>query len=528
MDCPEIAPEHPPNDSVHSIETVPLISVTPPSADRQAQSDTLQSEGAQCNNLTPTALDDELAVSSDTSTTPDSTPALPGPGPGPMALELRSGKNMDADPAPCKLHTLPNITKVSHVIQIKDVATPNETAQEPSEGSAPKLYIPAIPYSRTLGAAIANTRAQGAALREHRRKNPIIKSPPPSSTSQSTLDRSLVPQSGITGNRLVDSVIDDLQNSCYCLWVGDAKQIVKSCEWVKNTVTNSYTLMWKSDCPLKPTGGDGTALVGWIGQVSGKLSKLTPDAGWTYPSNMQQNQYNAGLCDKKRTVSLGRPDVATRFPHQIWDTQVKGVTAIQEHGRRLANAKSPVTMISSFYEPENDCFCARTPMFLPPPVLVVDSDDEDLQSHNEGEESYDDEQDNEIPPTHWHPTWQITLPRVEALIEQLSEQGYQPQIINARNRFNKLIHPNNVYATLNGTIAYVYATLEKQLFTSSKYPGGRAWRFSANLVQVQALKAPPAPKPSSLKRKAHSYNMSNIYKEGHGTEGGSSSKRVKF
>jgi hypothetical protein len=58
--------------------------------------------------------------------------------------------------------------------------------------------------------------------------------------------------------------------------------IPNKCKWVKNTTKNLYTLMWKKDCQFKPAGGDGTAMVRWLGQVTPDGFRLTPDAGWMY------------------------------------------------------------------------------------------------------------------------------------------------------------------------------------------------------------------------------------------------------
>ncbi|KAG8731291.1 hypothetical protein FRC11_004571 [Ceratobasidium sp. 423] len=442
--------------------------------------------------------------------------------PHPKAAKLATRESsMSSSEAPNKSAPAPKSPQVTEVSVTTESAT--SATMIPPEGTVVTINAANIPDShrRTLADAMNETRAHGEAIREKLRKFPIIKSPPP--TPSRTLDRSLVPTRGITGNLLIDSVIDDMQESRYCFWLAHGKKIIKYCDWVKNTVSNSYTLVWKQDCPLRPAWGDGAALIGWIGQVSGELSSLTPDAGWTYT----KPDYDGDFHKKKRFVAVGPPEVNTRFPRSLWDDQVKGYHMIVDHARRSVNTKTAVAIGGSFYDVENGCLRARSPLFLPPPILVPDPDEQYNSDSDSELESNEGDEESDIPESHRYPTWSITLPRVESLFEKLIDDGYQPQILNAHDRFNTLIHPNNVHSTLNGALCYVYATLEKQLFVNQRLPGGRAWQFYANLVKVQALKAPSPPKPTAMKRKdIPGYNMADTYRNS--SSEASSSKRVKF
>ncbi|KAG8729838.1 hypothetical protein FRC11_007913 [Ceratobasidium sp. 423] len=358
-----------------------------------------------------------------------------------------------------KRATLVELSKLTGASAMTNPTTPSMATPVGGILLASKTGKGSNSCKRTLADAINKTRAWGEAICEHLCKNSILKEP--LLTPSPTLNWSLVPLPSITGNALVDSIIDDMKALRYCLWLADSKKILKSCDWVKNTVSNSYTLIWKKDCPHRPAGSNGTALIGWMGQVSGELSSLTPDAGWTYT----RTDYDEGFCKKKRFVA-------------------------------------------------------------PPPIMVINSDQEDDESDKS--EEWDAEEDEwEIPESHRYPTWSITLPRVKWLFEKLIDTGHQPQILNTRDCFDTLLHPNEVYSTLNGALAYVYVTLKKQLFNNPRLPNGKAWQFFANLVKVQALKAPSVPKPTAMKRKnVHGYNMTHAYQDASG--GASSSKRVKL
>ncbi|CEL56331.1 hypothetical protein RSOLAG1IB_11902 [Rhizoctonia solani AG-1 IB] len=384
------------------------------------------------------------------------------------------------------------------------------------EGSSQLPHTPRIPYSRTLGAAIAATRAAGVARREKLLKSPIIKrSPPPGA-----LDSSLTPLKGVTGSILLDSVLTNMEGSRFCLWPGNIKYILKHCEWIKNTVTNSFSLMWKKDSEMRPAGGTGVAMLGLVGMVSGELSTLQPDAGFTFT----MDTYDGGLPGRKRYVALGRPDLAF-FPLSFWERQAKGMTTLFDHARQSINTKTAIPMGGSFYDSENDCFKIRSPLFLPP-ALSVDNDNEDNYSEKNDSDEDDLELDlSDIPESHRFPTWDITVPRVSGVMKDLVSKGHQPQIMNAYDRFNTLIHPNYVHQTLNGTISYAYFTLEKQLYSSKKYAGGKGWFFNADLVKVQVLKKPAVPRSSLKRKRIHGYNANEAYRS---SAGPSNPKRVKF
>jgi hypothetical protein len=116
---------------------------------------------------------------------------------------------------------------------------------------------------------------------------------------------------------------------------------------------------------------------------------------------------------------------------------------------------------------------------------------------------------------------------VRDAFDRIISQGYEPQVLEAYNRFHKLIHPDNVQAALAGAIVLVYCTLEKAIFTTRE---GRKleqeWQFYANLTKLQVLKqATPAKSLIPAKRKlAHGYGSDDPS----GSNGSTSRKAVKF
>ncbi|KAG9125533.1 hypothetical protein FRC07_007229 [Ceratobasidium sp. 392] len=77
-----------------------------------------------------------------------------------------------------------------------------------------------------------------------------------------------------------------------------------------------------------------------------------------------------------------------------------------------------------------------------------------------------------------------------------------PQVVEAYDRHDKLIHPNNVVATLSDAIVIVYCTLERTRFPKNIKRPQPEYQFYANLVKVQIIKNAPPPKPTAgIKRK---------------------------
>ncbi|KAG9110108.1 hypothetical protein FRC07_008229, partial [Ceratobasidium sp. 392] len=77
-----------------------------------------------------------------------------------------------------------------------------------------------------------------------------------------------------------------------------------------------------------------------------------------------------------------------------------------------------------------------------------------------------------------------------------------PQVLEAYDRNDKLIHPNDVVATLSGAIVVVFCTLERTRFPKNIKRPKPEYQFYANLVKVQIIKnAPPSKPTAGTKRK---------------------------
>jgi hypothetical protein len=114
---------------------------------------------------------------------------------------------------------------------------------------------------------------------------------------------------------------------------------------------------------------------------------------------------------------------------------------------------------------------------------------------------------------------------VKHLFEDLISQGHDPQILNAYNQQNNLLHLNHIYPALKSSIAYVYLSLEKQMFHGSCYPGGQAWQFYVNLIKVQVMQPSVPVKPVVMKQaEVHGYDFMNRYQGNLSQE----SKHVKW
>lgn len=83
-------------------------------------------------------------------------------------------------------------------------------------------------------------------------------------------------------------------------------------------------------------------------------------------------------------------------------------------------------------------------------------------------------------------------------------QGFEPQILDAYNQCDELIHPNDVQEKLDGAVVLVSCSLERA-YTSRPWDNGRMtnpeWQLYANLIEVSVLKPPmssTSDEPSSV------------------------------
>ncbi|KAG8764595.1 hypothetical protein FRC12_008006 [Ceratobasidium sp. 428] len=120
--------------------------------------------------------------------------------------------------------------------------------------------------------------------------------------------------------------------------------------------------------------------------------------------------------------------------------------------------------------------------------------------------------DIEVPDSCKFPTWSLGLDVQEAF-ERVMEQGFQPQVLEAYDHDDRLIHPNNVVSTLSGAIVVVYCTLERTRFPKNIKRSKPEYQFYANLVKAQVIKNAPPPKPTAgIKRKfVRSYSATDRF-----------------
>jgi hypothetical protein len=136
----------------------------------------------------------------------------------------------------------------------------------------------------------------------------------------------------------------------------------------------------------------------------------------------------------------------------------------------------------------------------------------------------------DIPRSYEFNTWNVGLQGVREAFERVIQQGYQPQVLPAYTRLNKLIHPNNAIATLSGAIVLVHCTLEWMQCSKSNRCKTE-YQFYANLLKVQVLKSASLFKSLvPAKRKfIHTYEPNNdSVSAGRSADGSSPSKRCRL
>ncbi|KAG8714877.1 hypothetical protein FRC08_011307 [Ceratobasidium sp. 394] len=318
---------------------------------------------------------------------------------------------------------------------------------------------------------------------------------------------------GRTGVAILDHALDDLRLSRYCLWMGNPHRILTNCQWVTGQRSSAATLQWKNDAPNKLAHGEGDAIIGFLGTVTLDGLNLAPDAGWQ-PSWGEEKLHKV-----KRAFRTVYPGTSSNIQPAWWNTQMDGALRLVDDGCKLSNGGSH-EVTHCFVNRRDGQLRARSPLFLS--TRTAQDSDEDDQGSTSSEES--------IPKDFKFETWNISSREVRDAFDRVIQQGYEPQVLEAYTRFNKLIHPNNVAATLSGAIVLVHCTLERMRFSKNN---GRdtEFQFYANLVKVQVLKlAPPVKSIAATKRKfVHSYGPNDEFgPDGRLGGGSTSSKRQRL
>ncbi|KAG8741001.1 hypothetical protein FRC10_003460 [Ceratobasidium sp. 414] len=380
-------------------------------------------------------------------------------------------------------------------------STENETSgKEPIDppDNLFKVRSPSEPqaiHANTLREAIQNS-SQTAALR-NARGSPLVW---------------LTTPTGRTGVPILDHALDDLRHSRYCMWMGNSHLVLTNCIWVNGERSSTATLQWKRDAPNKLAGSEGDAIIGFLGMVSSDGLSLAPDAGW------QPSWGEERLHKQKRTFRTVYPGSSSNIQQTWWDTQLEGALRIVEDGCKSSKAGC-YEVTHCFVNRQAGYLRVRSPLFLSPYTIQDDGDDTNSASSEE-----------HVPEGCEFASWNISSRNVRDAFDRVILQGHQPQVLQAYTRFNKLIHPNYVTATLSGAIVLVHCTLERMRF--SKDNGRKTeFQFYANLVKVQVLKlAPPVKSLAATKRKfVHSYGPDDGFgRDGRSADGSASSKRLRL
>ncbi|KAG8796134.1 hypothetical protein FRC12_004331 [Ceratobasidium sp. 428] len=290
-----------------------------------------------------------------------------------------------------------------------------------------------------------------------------------------------------TGIRVLDDALEDLRLSRSCLWLGNYHLIFRNCRWVEGDRPSMSTLQWKPDAPNKVADGEGDAVIGFLGMVSNDSGVPTgTDGGWV------EGYGEPKLPKHKRVFRSVRPGSSSKIEKVLWDCQLQSALRIVENGCK-GSKNHKVT--HCFANKVADYLRVRSPLFLP--NTVPQEDDED-----DADPVPPAEEEDDIPKDFKYPTWNFNTDDIQAAFDRVVQRGFEPQVLPAFTRFNKLIHPNKVAVTLPGAIVLVYCTLERSEFNNKEKGGKTEFGFYANLVKVQVLKAAPPLRPiSAIKRK---------------------------
>ncbi|KAG8716754.1 hypothetical protein FRC09_015267 [Ceratobasidium sp. 395] len=319
---------------------------------------------------------------------------------------------------------------------------------------------------------------------------------------------------GQTGNPHLDHALDNLRSSRYCLWLGDAHRILKNCTWVNSEQTYMSTLQWKANAPSRLVHDEGNAIIGFLGMVSTTGLTTGPEGGW------QESYGQKKLSKQKQNFRVVYSGLSSNVPQIHWDTQLGGALRLVEDGCKASKSGSH-KVTHCFVNKEAGYLRLRSPIFAP--GIAAQADEED-QEDDSSMVLYED-----IPRSCEFATWNLTS-EVQEAFERVIEQGFAPQVIEAYDRHDKLIHPNNVTATLSGAIVIVYCTLERMRFPNKNNMRNMEYQFYANLVKTQVIKNAPPPKPTAtVKRKfIHSYGQTDSPTWDDRSDGSGSAKKMRL
>ncbi|KAG8723934.1 hypothetical protein FRC09_001114 [Ceratobasidium sp. 395] len=333
---------------------------------------------------------------------------------------------------------------------------------------------------------------------------------------------------GRTGAPILDHAMDDLRASRYGLWMGDPYRVLQNCSWVNDPVrSSSATLQWKPDAQSKLEHDEGDALIGFLGTVSADGLTVTPDANW------QTSWGEDKLHKQKRSFRTVYPGMASKVPESWWDTQFAGALRLIDEG--LNAAGDPEYEVTHSFANKTDRYLrVRSPVFLPARPVQEDQDPDSVQwdESDEGTHSLARPRGGkkDVPKRCHFSTWNIPSRDVRSAFDRHIAEGYRAQILQAYNRYNNIIHPNNLTGTLSGAIVLVHCTLERMQFSKDqkKDQAGKdkerkiEFQFYANLVKVQVLKLGSAVQPVAAykRRYIHSYGPSDGFEsDDQGSEG---------
>ncbi|KAG8714747.1 hypothetical protein FRC09_017296 [Ceratobasidium sp. 395] len=274
------------------------------------------------------------------------------------------------------------------------------------------------------------------------------------------------------------------------------------------------TLQWKANAPSRLVHDEGDAIIGFLGMVSTTGLTTGPEGGW------QESYGQKKLSKQKRNFRLVYSGLSSNVPQIHWDTQLAGALRLVEDGCKASKSGSH-EVTHCFVSKEAGYLRLRSPIFAP--GIVAQADEED-QEDNSSSVSYED-----IPRSCEFATWNLTS-EVQEAFERVIEQGFAPQVLEAYDRRDNLIHPNNVTATLSGAIVIVYCTLERMRFPNKNNTRNTEYQFYANLVKAQVIKnAPPLKPTSSIKRKfIHSYGQTDSPTWDDQSDGSGSAKKMRL
>ncbi|KAF8599106.1 hypothetical protein BDV93DRAFT_560638 [Ceratobasidium sp. AG-I] len=288
----------------------------------------------------------------------------------------------------------------------------------------------------------------------------------------------------------VVSAIVGLGESYFDLWLGHPHRILENCAW-QSVDRSTSILSWKADAPRRPPGvnAHSNAIVSFVGQLVTYRSSIGPTAGW------QLWWGESKLHKLKRTCHIIRPVTTSNRPLPWWRSQWEGSKIIVENGRELPNGGHG-DLGHCFVDLDLAGLHIRDPVFMPLPCIGGRNQAYQFEKGRHSLFSVYRKLllltlhlyslvDTFL--THGFSTWAIPSQVTREAFGRAIAQGYKPQVLEAYDESDELIHPNNVQTKLNGAIVIVSCTLERLLILRP-WMRRPEYHFYANLVELQVLK----------------------------------------